>query len=263
MENIPQLFYSTFITLIPYIFEKNIGGGIVVALYASIILIFYFYLLKKYPQKSFSTKSSTTLIILLIFLISFVFIIIFYLISNKNQKKIEDKSNTNIYILNIADIDCVNDLINQDINFYLENRDLWKLIQIKFELEEYEEMLEIAEANQLMKTEKMLNIIGVMYAQGIHFKKNYIEALTYIDLACVYGNEEQSYINLWLISYLADREREYRGLNIYRNSEKALEIAEKKQNESLNQMLITGIEDCFGKTVINGYEYFNSLPGLV
>lgn len=49
-------------------------------------------------------------------------------------------------------------------------------------------------------------------------------------------------------------------MNIYRNSEKALEIAEKKQNESLNQMLITGIEDCFGKTVINGYEYFNSLP---
>ena len=87
------------------------------------------------------------------------------MVSNKNQKNIEDKSNTNIYILNIADIDCVNDLINQDINFYLENRDPWKLIQINFELEEYEEMLEIAETNQLMKTEKMLNIIGVMYAQ--------------------------------------------------------------------------------------------------
>ena len=61
----------------------------------------------------------------------------------------------------------------KETNLQKTEEELWKSIEVNFKLNNYKKMLEIAEENQLMEDEKMLNILGIMCAQGIYYERDY------------------------------------------------------------------------------------------
>lgn len=141
------------------------------------------------------------------------------------------------------------------------SEEVWKSIEVNFKLNNYEHMLEIAEENKLMESEKMLNILGIMYAQGIYYERDYDKALMCLKAAAAYGELESTFINLWLASYVADIEAAENSDISYNNCIEALKIAEKHQNHYLNEMLKMGIYLSFGERVEDGYSYVKKLFG--
>lgn len=77
-------------------------------------------------------------------------------------------------------------LINKIESPDAENQNILKAIEANYKIGNYEQMLKIAEEHQLLQSECMLNVIGVMYAQGIYYQQSYKDALRYMEAATVY-----------------------------------------------------------------------------
>ena len=146
------------------------------------------------------------------------------------------------------------DIIQTGVTRQDIDESVWKAIEACYKINDYERMFQIAEENQLMESEEILNLIGVLYAQGIFYERDYEKAIKYLEAASTYGTLEQTFINLWLVSYVTDRQ-ELKETNPYKNTINALKIAEKYNNTILNDMLTLAISVKFGEIVENGYEY--------
>lgn len=162
-------------------------------------------------------------------------------------------SSVAVYIINTKEVN------NKDNGMQATTEEIWKLIEVNYKIGNYERMIQIAEENQLMESEEMLNVLGVMYAQGIYYEQDFEKALAYLDAAAIYGNLENTFINLWLVSYMTDWQKKENINNPYSNCIRALDIAEKHNNNLLNNMLTIGISLNFDESVENGYEYVKLL----
>lgn len=131
-------------------------------------------------------------------------------------------------------------------------------LKYDFKTNNYEHMLETAEIKHVMDSEIMLNVLGIMYAQGIYYEQSYEKAIESFNAATEYGNLESSFTNLWLASYFADLNNLNNDTS-YSNSMHAIKVSEKHQNYSINEMLKAGISIRFNETVENGYEYIKKL----
>lgn len=135
---------------------------------------------------------------------------------------------------------------------------IWNEIEVNYKLNNYPKMFQIAEENHLMESEEMLNIIGVMYAQGIYYEQDYEQAIRYFEAALTYGELEKTYNNLCLASYIADRQ-DFEEKDSYRLTLKALQAAEEKKIKSINEWLVAAISSEQGEIVEDGYEYVRKM----
>lgn len=143
----------------------------------------------------------------------------------------------------------------------LPEEEVWKRIEINYRLGNYKDMLQLAETYQLMNSETMLNVIGVMHAQGMYYEQSYEEALPYLEAAAVYGESDNTFVNLWLVSFLLDKKESKDGHDSrYDHCIEALRCAEKHGNGVLNEKMKSAIAETMGKEVENAYEYVRRLP---
>lgn len=222
LNNTLSILFSTIISLVMY-FHPNGRWTIAVICF---IAVYIFFLINIYINNPENINLTFILISILILLIP---IICLYL---KNKKP------------------------NQDIQI---NEATLEELKNDFITNNYEHMLETAEKNHVMSSEIMLNVLGIMYAQGIYYEQNYEKAIETFNAATEYGNLESSFSNLWLVSYLADLNDLNNGDTSYSNSMHAIKVAEKHQNYSINEMLKMGISTRFNENVENGYEYIKKL----
>lgn len=150
--------------------------------------------------------------------------------------------------------------------FHMQSEDLaeeevWKQIEVNYRIGNYKDMLQLAEDYQLINSENMLNVIGVMYAQGIYYEQSYEKALSYLEAAAVYGDSDNTFINLWLVSFLLDKQESKNGHDSgYAHCIEALRCAEEHGNGVLNEKMRSSIAENMGKEVENAYEYVRHLP---
>lgn len=85
-----------------------------------------------------------------------------------------------------------------------ESDDVWNDIEVSMMIGNYDGVLEKAEQNHLLETEEMLNLQGIMYANGLGKDGDLDQAIQYFQAACVRNKSAESFRNLLLASLSAD-----------------------------------------------------------
>ena len=87
-----------------------------------------------------------------------------------------------------------------------ESDDVWNDIEVSMRIGNYDGVLEKAEQNHLLETEEMLNLQGIMFANGLENDGDgdLDQAIQYFQAACIRKKSAESFRNLLLASLSAD-----------------------------------------------------------
>ena len=87
-----------------------------------------------------------------------------------------------------------------------ESDDVWNDIEVSMRIGNYDGVLEKAEQNHLLETEEMLNLQGIMFANGLgnDGDGDLDQAIQYFQAACIRKKSAESFRNLLLASLSAD-----------------------------------------------------------
>lgn len=77
-------------------------------------------------------------------------------------------------------------------------------IQVYMTLGEYDQLIEYAKKENILESEELLNIQGIMYANGLGIDRDMETAMKYFKAAAARGSDVNSYRNLLLASVVAD-----------------------------------------------------------
>lgn len=194
------------------------------------------------------TNSIKNFFIIVVFLFA-VLIFQAYFNGDNSEINLTDKKTSTIYEV--------------DQDEFERKSDPWTNIKINLIIGNYEKVIKIAELNDLLETEDMLNIIGVMYANGYFYEQDYDKAIDYFHAATCLGKSKNTYINLLIVSYIADlKELEEGSAFPYSRTIEAFSIGQKNNNKDLNeilQIMIAVNKDIRSIDIKDGYEYFNNL----
>ena len=124
--------------------------------------------------------------------------------------------------------------------------------------EEYAKVIDLVETYDLMYTEEMMNVMGVMYANGFYYEQNYEKAIQYFKAAAEYGERDETFLNLWLASYEADKAIDDE-LFPYDNTYEAVLVGQKKNNIKLCEFLKSNAQIYSNEGVEDGYEFINQM----
>lgn len=127
--------------------------------------------------------------------------------------------------------------------------------------EEYEKVIAEAYKNNILKTEFILNIFGVMYAKGLYFDRDIDEAISCFKYAVEICDLDYTISNLFVVSYLKDLQT---GNLDYSHSNEALNAALWRKdkiliNRLLNKSDIEGYNLILNMTKSQQEEFYKSL----
>jgi hypothetical protein len=128
----------------------------------------------------------------------------------KEQKPVADNwipKGSTVQIMLIPPWENELDVIGESVELdEIKNIDeAWKNIKICWLTERYNQVIDIAETFNLLNTEEMLNIHGVMYANGFYYEKDNETAIKYFTAAVEHGEKISTFENLLLISHITDQ----------------------------------------------------------